>query len=66
MVELKTFIENLNVDAERFITHHTSSSNLNCRNFLANKARILAALEYDLNNTDLDELAEIRANKQML
>ena len=66
MVELKTFIENLNVDAERFITHHTSSSNLNCRNFLANKSRILAALEYDLNNTDLDELAEVRAHKRSL
>ena len=66
MLELKTFIENLNVEAERFITHHTSSTNLNCHNFLANKARILAALEYDMNNTDIDELAEIRANKQML
>ena len=36
MLELKTFIENLNVEAERFITHHTSSTNLNCHNFLAN------------------------------
>ena len=30
MIELKAFIENLNIDAERFITHHTSSTNLNC------------------------------------
>ena len=66
MLELKAFIERLDTDAQRFITHHTSSSNLNCRNFLANKQRILETLQYDIDNTDLDALANIRAAKRTL
>ena len=66
MIELKTFIENLTIDFSRFITHHTSSSNLNCNNFLANKPRILAQLQYDIDNMNLDILAEIRAAKTTL
>ena len=66
MLELKAFIENLNIDADRFITHHTSSTNLNCRNFLANKQRILEALKYDISSSDLDELSHIRQHKHTL
>ena len=66
MLELKAFIENLSIDADRFITHHTSSTNLNCRHFLANKQRILEALEYDISSSDLDELAHIRQHKHTL
>lgn len=66
MIELRVFIENLTVDFERFITHHTSSSNLNCNNFQANKATILAELQYDIDNMNLDMLAEIRVAKRTL
>ena len=66
MTELKTFIENLTIDFERFITHHTVSANLNCKNFQASKHEILEALQYAIDNTDLDELARIRAAKKRL
>ncbi len=65
MIELKTFVENLTVDCI-FNTHHTSSMNLTGPNFLARKDSIIAALENQIQNGDLDKMSEIRRNKKSL
>ena len=62
MIELKTFIENLDYDG-RFITHHTSSMNLNNSNFKENKEEILRSLQYGIDNLDMEYLSKIRENK---
>lgn len=62
MVELLTFIENLDFDG-RFITHHTSSMNLNNMHFNKNKNEIMATLSYAIDNFDMDYLTGIRENK---
>lgn len=65
IIELKTFVENLTVDCT-FITHHTSSINLTGANFLERKETIIAVLENQIQNGDLDSLSEIRKNKKSL
>ena len=65
MIELKTFIENLDFDG-RFITHHTSSMNLTNTNFRENKKKILKSLENGINNLDMEYLSRVRENKSGL
>ena len=64
--ELKLFVENLTCDCA-FITHHTVSGvNLTGPNFLARKEKIVAALDREIRQGDLDRMAAIRANKRTL
>lgn len=65
LVELKTFVENLECDC-RFITHHTSSADLSGPNFLQRKEKIAAALDSVINHGDMDQLAAIRRMKRTL
>ena len=66
LIELKTFAENLSCDCS-FITHHTiSGMNLTGPNFLRRKERILAALQNEIQNGDMDRLAAIRRGKRTL
>lgn len=65
MEELKLFIENLDFDG-RFITHHTSSMDLNNGNFKDNKEKILENIQYGIDNLDMDRLTQIRDNKRTL
>ena len=65
MEELKTFVENLNIDTY-FMTHHTSSMNLSGPNFLSRKKQILEDLQYGIDNFDMNELSSYRANKKTL
>lgn len=62
MEELKLFIENLDFDG-RFITHHTSSMNLNTFNFKMDKINIINSLQEGIDNIDMDYLTSIRNNK---
>ena len=64
MLELKDFLEALTCDCE-LNTHHTSSMNLSGP-FLARKQQILEDLQYGLDHFDMDELTNIRQNKQTL
>ena len=43
------------------MTHHTSSMNLSGPNFLSRKKQILNDLQYGIDNFDLDELSNYRA-----
>ena len=64
--ELKLFVENLTCDCS-FITHHTISGvNLTGPNFLARKEKIVAALDREIKNGDLDRMAAIRRSKRTL
>ena len=64
--ELKLFVENLTCDCS-FITHHTISGvNLTGPNFLARKEKIVAALDREIGQGDLDRMAAIRRNKRTL
>ncbi len=63
--ELKTFVENLNIDCI-FITHHTVAANLTGPNFLGRKDKIIAALDYAIQHSDMDRLAALRKNKRTL
>ena len=64
--ELKLFVENLTCDCS-FITHHTISGvNLSGPGFLSRKEKIVAALEHQINHSDLDRMAAIRCNKRTL
>ena len=64
--ELKLFVENLTCDCA-FITHHTISGvNLTGPNFLARKEKIVAALDREIRQGNLDRMAAIRANKRTL
>ena len=66
LVELKTFVENLNCDCA-FITHHTiSGANLTGPDFLGRKEKILAALQSTIDHGDLDRMAAIRRSKRTL
>ena len=66
LIELKTFVENLTCDCA-FITHHTiSGKNLTGPDFLKRKNRIVAALDHEIRNGDMDTLAAIRKNKKTL
>ena len=64
--ELKLFVENLTCDCT-FITHHTISGvNLTGSDFLARKEKIVAALDREIKNGDLDRMAAIRRSKRTL
>ncbi|MBQ4512440.1 MAG: radical SAM protein [Anaerolineaceae bacterium] len=63
--ELKTFVENLNIDCI-FITHHTVAANLTGPNFQGRKDKIIAALDYAIQHSDMDRLAALRRNKRTL
>ena len=64
--ELKLFVENLTRDCS-FITHHTISGvNLSGPDFLSRKEKIVAALDRQINNGDLDRMASVRRNKRTL
>ena len=66
LVELKTFAEHLTCDCS-FITHHTvSGKNLSGPNFLQRKDKIIAALDHEIQNGDMEKLAAIRRNKKSL
>ena len=66
LVELKTFVENLNCDCF-FITHHTiSGANLTGPDFLGRKEKIVAALQSTIEHGDLDRMAAIRRSKRTL
>ena len=66
LVELKTFVENLNCDCF-FITHHTiSGANLTGPDFLGRKEKIVAALQNTIDHGDLDRMAAIRRSKRTL
>ena len=66
LVELKTFVENLNCDCA-FITHHTiSGTNLTGPDFLGRKEKIVAALQSTIDHGDLDRMAAIRRSKRTL
>ena len=64
--ELKLFVKNLTCDCA-FITHHTISGvNLTGSDFLARKEKIVAALDREIRQGDLDRMAAIRRNKRTL
>ena len=66
LLELKTFVENLNCDCS-FITHHTiSGANLTGPDFLGRKEKTVAALQSTIDHGDLDRMAAIRRNKRTL
>jgi len=65
MEELLLFVENLDFDG-RFITHHTSSINLNTDDFKRDKKRICAALRDEIEHGDLASLERARATKRGL
>lgn len=66
LTELKTFVEGLTCDCT-FITHHTvSGRNLTGPDFLARKAKIVAALEDEIRHGDLDGIAAVRRSKRTL
>ncbi len=65
MEELLLFIENLECDC-RFITHHTSSADLNTKDFLRDKKRIVRTLKNEIEHGDLNRLGMIRAMKRGL
>ncbi len=65
LIELKTFVENLECDCS-FITHHTSAANLTGPDFLKRKDKIVAALDHAIKYGDMDRLAAIRRNKRSL
>lgn len=64
MQELWTFLSHLTCDCE-LNTHHTSSMNLSGP-FLSRKQEILDALQYGIDNFDMEELSWRRQNKQTL
>ena len=63
--ELKTFVENLNVDCS-FITHHTVAANLTGLDFLKMKSKIVAALDDAIQHGDMNRMAALRRNKRTL
>ncbi|MBR0471382.1 MAG: radical SAM protein [Methanosphaera sp.] len=62
MEELLLFVENLDFDG-RFITHHTSSMNLNTFNYKKDKDHIVESLRHGIENLDMNVLTDIRNNK---
>ena len=66
LMELRTFVEHLTCDC-KFITHHTvSGENLTGPDFLKRKNSILASLDEDIENGDLEAMAAVRRNKRHL
>ncbi len=65
MEELLLFIENLECDC-RFITHHTSSIDLNTRDFLKDKKKIIRVLKDEIEHGDIDRLSMMRSMKRGL
>ncbi len=66
LTELRIFVENLTCDCS-FITHHTiSGRNLSGPDFLQRKDKIIAALDHEIQNSDMDQFAMIRRNKRSL
>lgn len=65
LMELKTFVENLNIDCI-FITHHTVAANLTGPNFMSRKDKIISALDYAIQYGDMDRMATLRRNKRTL
>jgi len=64
--ELLLFVENLTCDC-KFITHHTiGGRNLSSYGFLDHKDKIVAALEDEIANGDLDRMSRRRAMKVTL
>ncbi len=64
--ELKIFVENLICDCY-FITHHTISGiNLTGPDFQKRKDKIIAALDREIKQGDMDRMAQIRRNKMSL
>ena len=65
LLELKTFVENLECDCI-FITHHTVAANLSGPDFLKRKNQIVSALQDVIEHGDMDRLAAMRRNKRSL
>ncbi len=65
MEELLLFVENLDFKG-RFITHHTSSMDLNTDDFGRDKSRIVKSLRKEIEHGDLDRMSRIRAMKRGL
>ncbi len=65
MGELLLFVENLDFKG-RFITHHTSSMDLNTKNFGRDKDRIVKSLKKEIENGDMDSKSRIRLMKRGL
>lgn len=65
LMELKTFVENLECDCA-FITHHTIGTNLSGPDFLKHKKKIIEALNRTIELGDMDRMAMIRRNKRTL
>lgn len=65
LIELRTFVENLESDAY-FITHHTITANLSGPNFLQNKKLILEKLNDEIDHIDEEKLSLIRRMKTVL
>lgn len=65
LIESKVFVEHLTCDCD-FITHHTVSAQLSGPNFLDRKNEILNILNNEIENGNMDEYAQIRANKKTL
>ncbi len=65
MEELLLFIETLDRDC-RFITHHTSSVDLNTKDFLRDKKRITKTLRNEIDHGDIDFMTRARSMKRGL
>ncbi|WP_455539508.1 radical SAM protein [Terrisporobacter sp.] len=65
LIELRTFVENLEVDAY-FITHHTIAMNLSGPSLQQNKELILQKLNHEINNIDEEKLSMYRRMKRTL
>ncbi len=65
MEELLLFVENLDFKG-RFITHHTSSIDLNTDDFGRDKKRIAKALREEMDHGNLDLMARMRMMKRGL
>lgn len=65
LIELRTFIENLEVDAP-FITHHTVAANLSGLNLKKDKELILQKLNDEIDNIDEFRLSIYRKMKKTL
>ncbi len=65
MGELLLFVENLDFKG-RFITHHTSSIDLNTNDFGRDKKRIVKALRDEMEHGDLEFMSRVRSMKRGL
>lgn len=65
LIELRTFIENIEVDCY-FITHHTIAKNLSTPSLQQNKKLILEKLTHEIDNIDEERLSMYRRLKRSL